>query len=178
MGKQRVDQELVERVKRGDKKAFDVLVLKYQHKIIKLISRYVRDQDEVQDVAQEAFIKAYRKIGSYDSEKPFSPWFYKLLKNLCIDHYKRRRRLNEIPLGDIQVLSCDKEDREMKEVLWKGIAELPIDQREVIILRYFRQLSYQEMAEVLGKPIGTIMSSLYYAKKKLKGIVGIYLGFE
>ena len=67
---------------------------------------------------------------------------------------------------------------EMKKALWKGIEELPAEQKEIIILRYFRQFSYQEMAEVLDKPIGTIMSSLYYAKKRLKGIVGKYLGFE
>jgi len=100
------------------------------------------------------------------------------LKNLCIDHYKHRRRLNEVPLENVRVLAVEHEDREMKKALWKGIDELPDEQKEIIVLRYFQQLSYQEIAEILDKPIGTVMSSLYYAKKRLKGIVGKYLGFE
>ena len=86
--------------------------------------------------------------------------------------------MKEIPLEDTLVLKEEKEDRELKEVLWKGIEQLPFEQREMIILRYFRQFSYQEIAELTEKPIGTVMSSLYYAKKRLKEIIGVFLGFE
>ena len=85
--------------------------------------------------------------------------------------------MRAIPLDDVHVLSEEKDDRGMKEALWKGIEKLPFEQREIIILRYFRQYSYAEIAEIVGKPIGTVMSSLFYAKKNLKGIVGKYLGF-
>jgi RNA polymerase sigma-70 factor (ECF subfamily) len=172
------EKELLLRVQKGDREAYQQIIVRYMKTAYFIALGFIHNHQDALDISQESLIKAYRKINRYDAEKPFSPWFYKILKNLCIDHYKRRRRLNEVPLGDLQVLSCDKEDRDMKEVLWKGIAELPIDQREVIILRYFRQMSYNEIAELTKKPIGTVMSSLYYAKKKLKGILGKYLGFD
>jgi RNA polymerase sigma-70 factor (ECF subfamily) len=81
-------------------------------------------------------------------------------------------------LEDIHVLAEEKEDRELKETLWKGINRLPFEQREIVILRYFQQLSYAEISEFIGKPIGTVMSSLFYAKKKLRDIIGKYLGME
>jgi len=100
------------------------------------------------------------------------------LKNLCLDHIKRGCRIHEIPLERIQVAKEEKNDRELKKTLWRGIESLSLDQREVIILRYFQQMSYQEIAEITEKPIGTVMSTLYYAKRKLRGIVGKLLGSE
>jgi RNA polymerase sigma-70 factor (ECF subfamily) len=138
----------------------------------------VHNHQDALDISQEAFIKAFRRIKSFDAERPFFPWFYQLMKNLCIDHLKRISRMKEVPIDGIQVLDEKKEDKEMKRALWKGIEELTFEQREVIILRYFRQFSYQEISEIIDKPLGTVMSSLYYAKKRLKEIVGRYLGFE
>jgi RNA polymerase sigma-70 factor (ECF subfamily) len=139
---------------------------------------YVHNHQDALDISQESFIKAFRKIKSFSTEKPFFPWFYKLMKNLCLDHLRRRCRVKEIPLEGIPVLEKEKEDREMKEVLWRGIEKLPFEQREIVILRYFQQLSYSEIAEMTEKPVGTVMSSLYYAKKRLKKTIGKYLGFE
>lgn len=174
----RSEKEILELVKRGHKEAYQEIVSRYMKTAYYIALGFVHNQQDALDISQEAFIKAFRGIKSFDEEKPFFPWFYKLMKNLCIDHLKRTSRIREVPIDGIQVLDEEKEDREMKKALWKGIEELSFEQREVIILRYFRQFSYQEIAEIIDKPIGTVMSSLYYAKKRLKKIAGKYLGFE
>lgn len=180
MRKDRVTSEraILELVIKGDKEAYQQIVSRYMRTAYFVALGFVHNHQDALDISQESFIRAFRRIKSFNPQKPFFPWFYQLMKNLCIDHLKRRSFRKEIPLDGIQVLDREREDREMKEVLWKGIERLPFEQREVIILRYFRQLSYQEIAEIIGKPIGTVMSSLHYAKKKLKGIIGQYLGFE
>jgi RNA polymerase sigma-70 factor (ECF subfamily) len=172
------EKEILEVVQKGNKEAYQEIVVRYMQSAYYVALAFVHNQQDALDISQDAFIRAFRRIKKFDTEKPFFPWFYKILKNLCIDHFKRRQRRNEVPLENVRVLAVEHEDREMKKALWKGIEELPPEQKEIIILRYFRQLSYQEMSEVLDKPIGTIMSSLYYAKKRLKGIAGKYLGFE
>jgi RNA polymerase sigma-70 factor (ECF subfamily) len=172
------EREILEAVQKGDKEAYGLIVKRYMHAAYYIALGFVHNQQDALDVSQDAFIKAFRKIKKFDTQMPFFPWFYRLMKNLCIDHLKRKRRKSEVPLEDTKVFGEERDDQEIKEVLWRGIRELPFDQREIIILRYFRQMSYAEIAELTGRPIGTVMSSLYYAKKKLKGILGKYLGFE
>jgi RNA polymerase sigma-70 factor (ECF subfamily) len=172
------ESEILELVQKGDKEAYQEIVVRHMHSAYYVALAFIHNHQDALDISQEAFIRAFRKINKFDTKRPFFPWFYRILKNLCVDHYKRRRRLNEVPLENVRVLEVEHEDREMKKALWKGIDELPDEQKEIIVLRYFQQLSYQEIAEILDKPIGTVMSSLFYAKKRLKGIVGRYLGFE
>ncbi len=172
------ERELLEAVQKGDKEAYGAIVKRYMHSAYYIALGFVHNQQDALDVSQDAFIKAFRKIKMFETSKPFFPWFYRLLRNLCIDQLKRKHRMRAIPLEDVHVLAEEKEDREMKETLWKGIEKLSFEQREIVILRYFRQFSYAEIAELIGKPIGTVMSSLFYAKKKLKGIIGKYMGFE
>lgn len=180
MKKERVrsEREILELVKKGNREAYQEIVSRYMKTAYYIALGLVHNHQDALDISQEAFIRAFRRIKSFNAERRFFPWFYQLMKNLCIDHLKRTSRMKEVPLDGIQILDEKKEDEEMKRVLWKGIEELAFEQREVIILRYFRQLSYQEISEIVGKPIGTVMSSLYYAKKRLKGIVAKYLGFE
>jgi RNA polymerase sigma-70 factor (ECF subfamily) len=172
------EKEVLEVVKKGDKEAYGVIVKRYMHSAYYIALGLVHNQQDALDVSQDAFIKAFRKIKMFDTRMPFFPWFYRLLRNLCIDHLKRKNRARAIPLEDVHILTQEKEDRELKETLWKGIEKLPFEQREIVILRYFQQLSYAEIAEIVGKPLGTVMSSLFYAKKKLKEILGKYLGYE
>jgi RNA polymerase sigma-70 factor (ECF subfamily) len=172
------EAEICERVQKGDREAYQEIVVRHMQTAYYVALAFVHNHQDALDISQEAFIRAFRKIKKFDTKRPFFPWFYRILKNICIDHYKHRRRLNEVPLEDVRVLEAEHEDKEMKKALWKGIDELPHEQKEIIVLRYFQQLSYQEIAELLDKPMGTVMSSLYYAKKRLKGIVGKYLGFE
>jgi RNA polymerase sigma-70 factor (ECF subfamily) len=171
------ERELIELVKKGSREAYQEIVSRYMKKAYYIALSYVHNHQDALDISQESFIKAFRKIKSFSTQRPFFPWFYKLMKNLCLDHLRRSSRVKEIPLEGIPVLEAEREDREMKEVLWRGIERLPFEQREVVILRYFQQLSYSEIAEMTEKPIGTVMSSLYYAKKKLKKTIGKYLGF-
>lgn len=180
MKKERVrsEREILELVKKGNREAYQEIVSRYMKTAYYIALGLVHNHQDALDISQEAFVRAFRRIKSFNAERHFFPWFYQLMKNLCIDHLKRTSRMKEVPLDGIQVLDEKKEDEEMKRVLWKGIEELAFEQREVIILRYFRQFSYQEISEIIGKPIGTVMSSLYYAKKRLKVIVAKYLGFE
>lgn len=172
------EAEIIERVQSGDKEAYHIIVTHYMQRAYYIALGFVHNPQDALDISQEAFIKAFRKIKKFDSKRPFFPWFYQLMKNLCLDYLKGKQRREEVPLDGVRILKTEKDDREMKEVLWKGIEDLPLEQKEVIILRYFQQYSYQEMADILEKPIGTVMSSLYNAKLRLKKIIRKYLGLE
>ncbi|MFC2160317.1 RNA polymerase sigma factor [Acidobacteriota bacterium] len=172
------ETEILILVKKGDSKAYQIIVQKYMQTAYYIALGFVHNQQDALDLSQDTFIKAFRKIKSFDTSRPFFPWFYRILKNICIDHFKRVRHRNEIPLEENTFLTQEKEDKEMKAALWQGIEKLSFEQKEMIILRYFREFSYQEIAEITGKPIGSVMSSLHYAKKRLKEVAGKYLGFE
>lgn len=172
------EKEALQRVKKGDAGAYRVIVELYMQKAYYIALGFLHNAQDAMDISQDSFIKAFRRIKKFDVERPFFPWFYKLLKNLCLDHIRRRGHIREVPLEEGRVLADEHEDREMKEILWKGIESLPVEQKEVIILRYFQQLSYQEIAEITGKPVGTVMSSLFYAKKKLKDAIKKFLSPE
>lgn len=174
----RSESEVIAAIRSGDKEAYREIVEKYMQRAYYIALGLVRDPDAAMDISQMAFIKAYKNLKRFDLERPFFPWFYRILRNLSLDYIKRARRVNEIPLEDVQILSDESEDRDMKEALWKAIEDLPTEQREIIVLRYFEGLSYREIAETMGKPIGTVMSSLYYSKRKLKSTLGKFLGFE
>jgi RNA polymerase sigma-70 factor (ECF subfamily) len=168
------EKEILERVRRGDRQAYQGIVTRYMQTAYYIALGFVHNQQDALDISQDAFVRAFRKIKQFDLEKRFFPWFYRLLKNLCLDHIKKHRRFSEVPIDNVQLAGEKEADPELKELLWKGIEELSFEQREVIILRYFRQYSYQEIAEVTGKPLGTVMSSLFYAKKRLKEILKKY----
>lgn len=172
------EREVIEQVKKGNKEAYQLIVVRYMKRAYYIALGFVHNSEDALDISQESFIRAFRKIKGFNTQRPFFPWFYQLMKNLCLDHIKRGCRIHEIPLERIQVSKEERNDRELKETLWRGIKSLSFEQREVILLRYFQQMSYQEIAEITEKPIGTVMSTLYYAKKKLRGIVGKLLGSE
>lgn len=169
------ESEVIRQVKKGNREAYQVIVERYMQRAYYIALGFVRNSQDAMDISQDSFIKAFRKIKRFDSEKSFFPWFYKLLKNLCLDHIKRRSRVQEIPLDEARILNEEREDREMKEILWRGIETLSFEQKEVIILRYFQQFSYQEIAEITAKPVGTVMSSLFYAKKRLREAIKKFL---
>jgi len=172
------ETEVLVLVKKGDAQAYQFIVQKYMKTAYYIALGFVHNHQDALDLSQDSFIKAFRKIKSFDTGRPFFPWFYRILKNLCMDHFKRVRHRNEIPLEESYFLIQEREDKEMKEAMWQGIEKLTFEQKEIIILRYFREYSYQEIAEITGKPIGTVMSSLHYAKKRLKEVAGKYLGIE
>lgn len=177
------DRQLVERVKRGDKRAFDMLVLKYQHKIVGLISRYVRDQDEILDVTQEAFIKAYRALPRFRGDSAFYTWMYRIAINTAKNHLvsKSRRPPNtdiDIDEGEFQNDSAVLRDIEnpenrlateqLKAVVFKAINDLPEELKVAVTLREFEGLSYEEIAEVMECPVGTVRSRIFRAREAIE----------
>ena len=168
------EKEALQEVKRGNKSAFQLIVSRHMKSAYYIALGFVHNQQDALDLSQDAFVKAFRKMKGFDLKRPFFPWFYKIMKNLCLD-YLKKNRLNEVPLSDVHVAQKNKNDQELVEIVWKGIGQLSFEQKEVIILRYFRQYSYKEIAEITRRPIGTVMSSLYYAKNKLKEIMEKFL---
>jgi len=170
---QRLEDEnaCLERVKKGDKDAYGVIVKNYMKRAYYIALNFVKTEQDAMDISQEAFIKAFRYIKKFKTGHPFFPWFYRLLKNLCLDWLKKNKVRSEIPLEDTKSIgSCD-DVVEIKTQVWDGIEKLPLEQREIIILRYFHGFSYKEIASILAKPIGSIMSNLYYAKQNLRKIM-------
>jgi len=177
MKKQEIsEKDAIKAVAKGDKEAYQVIVTKYKRPSYYVALGLVKNSQDALDISQEAFIRAFYRIKKFDQSKDFYPWFYKLLKNLCLDHLRRRKVMNEIPIENMSIFEDTDQNLELRNVLWKGIEQLSFAQKEVIILKYFHQYSYKEIAQVIQKPLGTVMSSLYYAKKKLKEIISPYLG--
>jgi len=173
------DQRLVERVQGGDKRAFDVLVLKYQHKIVKLVMRYVRDQSEALDVTQEAFIKAYRAIPKFRGDSAFYTWLYRIAINTAKNHIvamKRRPMEYDLDLQEssgyethAQLHDLDSpeqiaEREELRETVQSAINTLPDELRDAIVLREIEGMSYEEIATAMNCPVGTVRSRIFRAR--------------
>lgn len=177
-----IDMALVERVQRGDKSAYDLLVLKYQHKIGHLVSRYVHDAHESQDVTQEAFIKAYRGLKNFRGDSAFYTWLYRIAINTAKNHLVTMSR----KITDTGIDAADAEqydsgsalrenatpDRvmateEIARVVQDSIAALPEDLREAITLREFEGMSYEEIAVAMDCPIGTVRSRIFRAREAI-----------
>ena len=182
MGEQKVDQALVERVQQGDKKAFDVLVQKYQHRIAKLISRYVKDQSEVQDVAQEAFIKAYRALPRFRGDSAFYTWMYRIAINTAKNYLVARGR--RMPSTDIEAEEAEQFEGadglrehatperlllrdEVEATIFSALESLPDGLRVAITLREIEGLSYEEIAEAMECPVGTVRSRIFRAREAI-----------
>ena len=175
------DQQLVERVQRGDKRAFDLLVLKYQHRILALVSRFVRDPAEVQDVAQEAFIKAYRALPNFRGESAFYTWLYRIAINAAKNYLVSRGRRPSV--GELLELDDDDDHaaqhalkdvdtpenllygEELRSVVNAAIRALPEELRAAILLRELDGLSYEEIAEAMECPVGTVRSRIFRARE-------------
>ena len=179
MGERNIDQTLVERVQQGDKSAFDILVLKYQSKIIQLVNRYVHDPDEAMDVAQEAFIKAYRAIGRFRGDSAFYTWIYRIAINTAKNHLVASGR--RPPAGDIDAQDAEQYEGatglreyatpegmilkdEIEKTVASAIDELPDDLKTAITLRELEGLSYEEIAQAMECPIGTVRSRIFRAR--------------
>ena len=179
---QLTDQQLVEKVQKGDKRAFDLLVLKYQHKIFAIISRFVKDPMEVQDVAQESFIKAYRAIGSFRGDSAFYTWIYRIAINTSKNYLVSRGRrppATDVEIDDDEGYTTADQLRDiaspeqhlardqLKEQVNEAIRKLPEDLRTAVTLREMEGLSYEDIAEVMGCPVGTVRSRIFRAREAI-----------
>ncbi|HEX3894617.1 MAG TPA: RNA polymerase sigma factor RpoE [Rudaea sp.] len=179
MGEQDLDQALVERVQKGDSRAFDLLVRKYQHKIIAVISRYISDWSECQDVAQEAFIRAYRAMANFRGDSQFYTWMYKIAINTAKNYLVsqgRRPPTDDIAIDDAVLLdggtrlkeraTPEREllRQEIEQTVFDTVESLPEDLKVAITLREVDGLSYEEIAQTMNCPIGTVRSRIFRAR--------------
>ncbi len=186
MGKGATDQELVERVKRGDKTAFDLLVLKYQQRIVNLVSRFVRNQSDAQDVTQEAFIKAYRALPNFRGESAFYTWMYRIAVNTAKNYLavqSRRPVAAEQDITEIEQIEGNSALKdyatpehmllrdEILETVVKAIENLPDDLKMAITLREVEGLSYEDIATAMDCPIGTVRSRIFRAREAINNQV-------
>jgi RNA polymerase sigma-70 factor (ECF subfamily) len=182
MGENELDLELVKRVQRGDKSAFDLLVLKYQHRIGAVIGRFVHDYAECQDIAQESFIRAYRAIGNFRGDSQFYTWLYRIAVNTAKNHLvasKRRPPTSDVEADDAEHYAGGQRmhdnDTPEHELLRQEIARevsatvegLPEELRQAITLREIEGLSYEEIAETMDCPIGTVRSRIFRAREAI-----------
>lgn len=177
-----LDQELVQRVQQGDKSAFDLLVIKYQHRIVHLVNRYVKDPSEAQDVAQDTFIKAYRALGDFRGESAFYTWLYRIAINTAKNYLLSRSRRHidyEIDVQDAEQIENTGQLKDMDtpdnllmneqiiKVIKIAIEKLPEEMRIAITLREFEGMSYEEIAEAMDCPIGTVRSRIFRAREAI-----------
>lgn len=176
-----VDQELVERVQRGDKHAFDLLVSKYQRKLGRLISRFVRDSGEAEDVTQDAFIKAYRALPGFRGESAFYTWLYRIGINTAKNHLlaNKRRAPTSTPfdvedaesfeeaslLREVSTPENELMSKQVVDVVQASLQQLPEDLRSALTLREIEGLSYEEIANVMNCPVGTVRSRIFRARE-------------
>ena len=183
MGDREVDQQLVERAQRGDKHAFELLIAKYQRRLARLISRFVRDAAEVEDVTQEAFIKAYRALPGFRGESAFYTWLYRIGINSAKNYLLAAKRrvptttffdaddaedfedgglLREVNTPENELMS-----KQVVEVVNASLQQLPDDLRTALTLREIEGLSYEEIADVMNCPIGTVRSRIFRAREAI-----------
>ena len=178
-----IDQRLVERAQAGDKQAFDLLVTKYQRKLGRLLSRFIRDSAEVEDVAQEAFVKAYRALPSFRGDSAFYTWLYRIgintAKNYLVAMGRRAPTTTEFDseeaesfedgeqLRDINTPESMLMTKEIGATVNQAMEELPEDLRTAISLREIEGLSYEEIASIMNCPIGTVRSRIFRAREAI-----------
>ncbi len=194
MGDREVDQQLVLRAQRGDKRAFELLVMKYQRKLGRLLSRLVRDPAEVEDVTQEAFIKAYRALPSFRGDSAFYTWLYRIAintgKNYLVALGRRAPTTTGVDLEDAENFEdadalrdsstpeSELEGKQVATVVNKAMEALPEDLRTAITLREIEGLSYEEIANVMNCPIGTVRSRIFRAREAIAADLRPLLGTD
>jgi RNA polymerase sigma-70 factor (ECF subfamily) len=194
MADREVDQQLVERAQRGDKRAFELLVLKYQRKLGRLLSRLVRDPGEVEDVTQEAFIKAYRALPSFRGDSAFYTWLYRIgintAKNYLVamgrraptstgfDNEEAENFEDAEQLRDASTPEDELHGKQVANAVNKALDALPEDLRTAITLREIEGLSYEEIANVMNCPIGTVRSRIFRAREAIAAELRPLLGTE
>lgn len=176
------DQQLVDRVLNGEKAAFNLLVLRYQHKVAALIARFVKDPHEVEDVSQEAFIKAYRALKLFRGDSAFYTWLYRIAVNTAKNYLVSRGRRppsTDVDMEDAQLVEesgalreydtpeANLEKDNLEKVIYQAIEDLPEDLRTAFTLREFSGLSYEDITEIMDCPVGTVRSRIFRAREAI-----------
>ncbi len=173
------ERAAIEAARSGDRAAFGGLVRAYQRRAYAAAYSFVSNRDDALDLSQDAFARAFRAMPRFDADMPFYPWLYRIIKNLCLNHLKKKRRHGETSLDALMEQGYDPRDKgkspvgqaelgDLKHAILEAMAGLSADHQEILRLRHFRELSYTEIAEQLAIPQGTVMSRLHGARKALR----------
>ncbi len=176
-----LDNTLVARALKGQLRSFEELVSRYRNQAFFFARAMVGNPDDAYDLSQEAFIRVHRHLAGFDPEYSFKSWFFRILSNLCKNHLRHReiknRHMTSLENNEAKAVSVsDRPDiayqrSETQQRVWEAIEELPEKFREIIVLCHFEEMSYQQITEVLDIPRGSVMSRLYYARRKLREIL-------
>ena len=177
------DAEVLVRAREGDRNAFGALVKAYERRAYAVAYGFVHNRDDALELAQEAFARAYRAMPRFDTELPFYPWLYRIIKNTCINHLKKRKRRGETSLDGLLAAGFDAAQAaenpvknallgDMRAAIASAMAKLSSSHREVLMMRHFQDLSYAEIAQCLDIPKGTVMSRLHAARIALRNALG------
>lgn len=179
---------LVIRARRGDHRSFEALVDRYMGKSVMIAVSYVRNRDDALELAQEAFYRVFKALDSFREGEPFAPWFYRILRNTCLNFLEKRRLRRTTSIhghgedeGDLPLpAGCLQPHEaavggETRRQFWLALEQLPQKHREILLLRHFDELDYQSIADVLQIPIGTVMSRLFHARQKLRNLMSDYM---
>ncbi|MBQ9220197.1 MAG: RNA polymerase sigma factor RpoE [Succinivibrio sp.] len=191
MQKASSDEAIVKRVQQGDVSAYNILVIKYQHKVAQIISKFVGNSADVNDVAQEAFIKAYKAINNFRGESSFYTWLYRIVVNAAKTYLESNsKRKNHIDVDSEEFQSIDSqgvltsrespdkiiESQELQQVILSAMNELPEELRQAIMLREVEGMSYEDMADLLQIPIGTVRSRIFRARQFIEEKMSKFAG--
>ena len=186
------DLELVERFQNGDVSAFDQLVAKYQDKVYDIVYSHIRNVEDAYDLSQEVFLKTFKSLGRFRKKSSFYTWLYSITINVCIDHSRKRKRYKTVPIEDWMQIpdigmgdsivtqsryspACALELKELKHKLAWAIDQLPPKQRTVFIMKRQQDLSLEEIANIMGRSVGTIKAHLFHATTRLSSLLKNYL---
>lgn len=169
------DSKIIRRCRDGDLGAFEELVRRYRETAMRICMGYLRNAEEAVDCSQDAFVRAFENLAQFDATKPFFPWFYRVLQNVCLKRLRRIRQHRESPLdltehtaGHLDGFQTD----DVTDAVQQALHQLTDEQREVILLRHWENLSYEVIAGTIGQPAGTVMSRLHYARRRLSELLG------
>jgi RNA polymerase sigma-70 factor (ECF subfamily) len=170
------EQEAIEACRRGEREAFDRLVLRYQRDVYRLCYRYVNDHEDANDLAQEVFVKAWRAIGRFRGDSSFSTWLYRIAVNACLNFRALRRpAMQELPeaLADrVPGAAAEVEREDEARRVRRAVLRLPEKQRATVILKVYHELTHEEVAEILGSTVGTVKANLFHALGNLRRLMG------
>ena len=174
------EKEIIRRVQIGESACFEDLVNAYKQKAYYVALGFVGNHEDALDLSQDAFVKAFKAIKTFDLNSPFFPWFYKIIKNHCLNYIKKNQRVRNDSLEELEeetyaqfeddrlIPREDYQASETRVILWKAIEKLKFDFREIIVMKHFHNHSYKEIADALNIPIGTVMSRLFNARQELR----------
>jgi|SRR5690606_9892519 len=184
------ETRLVSGAKNGDERSFEALVDRFMGPAIRVAMGYVKNREDAVDMAQEAFCRAHASLDRFRDGEPFAPWFFRILRNACLNYLDKRRRRRAVSIHQVgedgesaweladptTLAPADRaEIDEAQRQFEAALAKLPLKHREIILLRHVEELEYAAIAEVLGIPVGTVMSRLFHARRKLRELLLPYL---